>query len=78
MTTPPRNFQFGLGSLFWLILAIALSLGAWQSGGLFAAIAWLPVEMLLGALGVEVAAATIPKIIEFRIRLAACGRRLLG
>jgi hypothetical protein len=59
-------FQFGLVSLFGITLVVALPVGAWRFGGLLQAIAWLPVEMLLGILGVELAAWTIPKIIELR------------
>jgi hypothetical protein len=76
----PRTapFQFGLGSLFGLTLFVALLLGAQRSGGLLEGVAWLPVPMMLGILGVEAAAWAIPKIIELRIRLCGWGRRLFG
>jgi hypothetical protein len=57
-------FQFGLASLFGVILVVALTLAAWRFGGWPQALAWLPVEALLAALAVEAAAWTIPKIIE--------------
>jgi hypothetical protein len=57
-------FQYGLASLFAMILIVALTLGAWRFGGWLQALAWLPVEVLLAALSVEAAAWTIPKIIE--------------
>jgi hypothetical protein len=60
------HFQFGLATLFGLILVLALIMGAWRFGGWPQAFAWLPVEVLLGMLSVEAAAWTIPKIIEIR------------
>jgi hypothetical protein len=57
-------FQFGLATLFGLISVLALIMGAWRFGGWPQALAWLPVEMLLGVLAVEAAAWTIPKLIE--------------
>jgi hypothetical protein len=56
--------QFGLASLFGMILILALMMGAWRFGGWPQALAWLPVEILLGGLAVEAAAWTIPRIIE--------------
>jgi hypothetical protein len=77
ITTHRKPLQFGLATLFWLILAIALPLAALRSGGLFAAIVWLPVEMLFGVLAVEAAACIMPKFIELRIQLGVWGRKVL-
>jgi hypothetical protein len=74
----PKPLQFGLGSVFMAILAVALCLGAWQSSGVAAAIVWLCLEVLFGALAVEAAAAVIPRIIEARLRLGDWSQRLLG
>jgi hypothetical protein len=60
------QFQFGLATLFGLIFVVAMIMGAWRFGGWPQALAWLPVEVLLGALAVEAAAWTIPKVIEIR------------
>jgi hypothetical protein len=66
MTTQrTSSFQFGLRSLFVLILIVAMALGAWVVGGVVAAIASLPFLMLLAMLAVEVLSIVVAAVFSW-------------